>query len=80
MLFTRPEERNPEMTAKIFRPVSNIKDLREALEDGFARLTGEVFETPTPNLVDIRYVTDNFGAHSLMRVSRATARKLGLTA
>jgi len=68
------------MTAKIFRPVSNIKDLREALEDGFARLTGEVFETPTPNLVDIRYVTDNFGAHSLMRVSRVTARKLGLTA
>ncbi|CCQ44633.1 hypothetical protein ARTSIC4J27_560 [Pseudarthrobacter siccitolerans] len=69
--------------AKTFRPVTSNKDLFEALEDGYARLTGDVYETSVPRLVDVAFATNTFGdgdVVKVMRVSRATARRLGLAA
>jgi hypothetical protein len=69
------------MNVKTFRPISSNRDLVEALEDGFARLTGEFVETSSPKVVSINYAADFFGdgeVVSAMHVSRTLARKLGL--
>lgn len=65
-----------------FRAVSSNKDLAEALVDGFASVTGwvEYPRTGTTTLIDVAYITQNFGATSRMLMSKATARKLNVFA
>jgi hypothetical protein len=70
-------------TARNFRSVSSSKQLIEAVADGYAKVQG--FEpTSSDRMVEVYWASDPFGngaeVTSLMRVSLAAARKLGLGA
>jgi len=63
-----------------FRGVSSIKDLAEAVADGFATITGWEWypREGTTKLVQVSYSTANFGAVSAMLVGQAAARRMGV--
>lgn len=63
-----------------FRGVSSIKDLAEAVADGFATIVGWEFyaREGSTKLVQVSYTTANFGALSTMLVGQAAARRMGV--
>ena len=69
------------MTITAFRSIISIKDLKEAVADGFATVVGAIEIDGHPRLVDVQYTDKNFpdalDAIHLMTTSKVTARKLG---
>jgi len=63
-----------------FRGVSSIKDLTEAVVDGFATIVSWEFylREGTTKLVQVFYTTRNFEAKSAMLVGQAAARRMGV--
>lgn len=63
-----------------FRGVGSIKELAEAVADGFATITGWEWypREGTTKLVEVSYTTANFGALSTMLVGQAAARRMGV--
>jgi len=72
------------MTALAFRAVISNRDLLEAVADGYATADGFVPVEGYPRLVDVSWSSvpfhDGVRVTSVMRTSRATARRLGLAA
>jgi len=63
-----------------FRGVSSIKDLAEAVADGFATIVDWEFyaREGSTKLVQVFYTTRNFEARSAMLVGQAAARRMGV--
>jgi hypothetical protein len=63
-----------------FRGVSSIKELAEAVADGFATIVGGEFyaREGSTKLVQVSYTTRNFEALSTMLVGQAAARRMGV--
>jgi hypothetical protein len=63
-----------------FRGVSSIKELAEAVSEGFATIVGWEFyaREGSTKLVQVSYTTRNFGALSTMLVGQAAARRMGV--
>jgi hypothetical protein len=63
-----------------FRGVASIKDLAEAVADGFATIEGWEWypREGATKLVDVIYTTRNFEARSRMLVGQAAARRMGV--